>query len=405
MKDEPKVGARRGSRWKWIGLALLSVVCSSTLVLVLSPWIFAPEPFPVTGPDLTADVRGQLNYFYWIIEDPERRAAAMDELRRQNPEWTCIAPAFLGYGLANIALACPQERERALRCMDVLIGELLRTPWRDYLLPYGRDREFVRKPQSSIMVDGEIALLIGLRRLVRDDPEFPYRDAHRRLVRRCIEAIEASPVLCAESYPDECWLFCNPLALAAIKVSDVVEGEDHTDLFQRWERVACAKLIEPKTGLLYSAVTLDGRMLQPPEGSSLWVAVYGLKPVLPDLARQEYDLQRQKLAGRVGAWSFGREGPVGIEGEFDIDSGFTPFGMGPASTGFAMLDAKEYGDREFLGGLMRFVELIGVPKVEDGRKRYLASNFVGDVVFFLGKTTGPAWREVERRSAAKGGAR
>ena len=203
------------------------------VVLWLSPVLFVPDVEPFFSPAMPQDVRGQLNHLYYIMENPARRRAALEELRRQNPEWDCIAQTFFAYALANVALKYPAERKRALACMDVLIEETVKVPWREFLLSYGRDREFVHKPESSLMVDGELSLLIGLRRLVRDEPGYRHRDEHERLVQLCVEAMEASPVLCAESYPDECWLFCNGLALASIKVFDVVEGTDHSDLFHR----------------------------------------------------------------------------------------------------------------------------------------------------------------------------
>ena len=83
------------------------------------------------------------------------------------------------------------------------------------------------------------------------------------------------------------------------------------------------------------------------------------------MAREHYELQRKTLTGRLGGFAFGREWPRGIAGSYDIDSGFTPFGMGPASTGFALIAAKEFDDRELFAGLLAFIELVGVPQTQD----------------------------------------
>ena len=115
---------------------------------------------------------------------------------------------------------------------------------------------------------------------------------------------------------------------------------DHADLFRRWERSAREHLIEPGSGLFYSALTLKGEEIHAPEGSTIWMGAYFLLPVLPELAREQYRQMKKKLTGRFACFRFGREWPVGSEGRWDIDSGFTPMGMGPASTGFALVASK-----------------------------------------------------------------
>ncbi len=383
---------------KWTVLACAAWVLAFALVWHTAEWIYLPDQATYFGSTMPEDVRGALNHFYWVWENPERRAIELGKMRAQNPEWDLITRSFFAYSLANVALQYPEERQKALTVLDQVIDDTVQVPWREFLLPYGHRRPFMRRPASSLMVDGEVGLMIGLRRLVMDDKSYPHRDLHRELIERTVQAIEASPVLCAESYPDECWLWCTPLALASIKVFDILEGSDHSPLFARFERTARQRLIQPETGLLYSAVTLDGRMIHPPEGSTLWIGVQCLLPVAPDLAREQYAQLKEKLIGRIACFRFGREWPVGREGEWDIDSGFTPFGMGPASTGFALVASKEMEDPDLFVRLLGLLEFAAVARVEDGRLRYLSSNLVGDASFLFAKTTGPAWKEVARRS-------
>ena len=91
---------------------------------------------------------------------------------------------------------------------------------------------------AKIMVDGEVSLMIGLRRLVEDSDDYVHRAEHKRLIDRCIRAIESNPLSLGESYPDECWLWCVPMALTSIKIYDVLEGTDHSELFARFDRHA-----------------------------------------------------------------------------------------------------------------------------------------------------------------------
>jgi len=396
MKRRLHSGFRR-----WALLAVLSLAASCSVLWVLSPHLFLPDADVYFAPAMSQDVRAQLEHFYHVWDDPVRRESALDAMHQQNPEWELISSTFFGYSLANIALKHPSARDRALRCMDLIIDRTLKKPWQTFLLPYGHERPFVRKPAASLMVDGEVSLLIGLRRLVRDEPDDRHRDRHRSLVKRCVQAMEAGPVLWAESYPDECWLFCHGLALASVKVFDVLEGTDHSDLFRRWERTARKRLLDKNTGILFSAVTRSGEMVQPPEGSSIWIGIYGLKLVAPTFAREQYELAKRRMTGKLACFRYGREWATGVRGQWDIDSGCVPAGMGPASTGFALIASKEMNDRDLFNGLVGTVELAGVPKERDGRMWYCSSNLVGDATFLLGKTTGPAWAEVQRRSKTK----
>ncbi len=381
----------------WLGWGALSLVVSFFINWAIAPYVHLPKAESYYGAEMPADVRGQLDHFYWIWDSPERVREEQTRMRDQNPEWDLISRAFLGYSLANVALQYPAEREKALEVLDRVIDDTVVVPWRKFLLPYGNERAFVRQPASSIMVDGEVSLMIGLRRLVEDPDDYAHRDVYREQIERCVAAIEDGPLLCAESYPDECWLWCTPLALCSIKIYDLLEGTDHSDLFKRWEAVARKSLVDPKYGLINSAVTLTGGVIHKPEGSTIWIGAYCLMPVAPAFAKEQYETMKAAMISPVLFLRYGREWPKGERGEWDIDSGFTPFGMGPASTGFALVTSKAMDDRDLFVRLLKLLELVGVPREEDGRVRYLSSNLVGDATFLLAKTTGPAWAEIERR--------
>lgn len=394
-------GVETPARQIKFGITVGALFLSFAVNYALAPIIHMPRADDYFGPKMPRDVAEHLEYYYWIWGDTNRAAAAQAEMRSQNPEWDLISRTFLGYSLANVAMKYPDHKMRAMECLDKVIDDTAQVPWRRFLLPYGSERPFLREPASSIMVDGEIGLMIGLRRLIQDEPGYRWKALHRQLVKQCIDAIEAGPALCGESYPDECWLWCNPVALVSIKVWDLLEGEDHSDLFRRWEEMARTKLVDRNTGLFNSAVTLPGDVIYEPEGSTIWIGASCLMPVLPQLAEEQYKLMKKQLSGRLLFMAYGREWPRGKSGSWDIDSGFTPLGMGPASTGFALVASKEMGDKDFFARLLALVNIVGVPQTEHGRRRYLSSNLVGDATFLFAKTTGPAWAEIRRRDLAR----
>ena len=142
------------------------------------------------------------------------------------PNGTSWAAAFLVWALANRSLRHPEQKAACLEVMDRIIDETLKTEQErgmyHFLMPYARDRPFVMQPPRSLFLDGEMALMLAARRLVAEKEA--YREPLRRRVDEMVRRMEAGPVLCAESYPDECWMFCNSVALAAIRMSDRLDG-------------------------------------------------------------------------------------------------------------------------------------------------------------------------------------
>jgi hypothetical protein len=209
--------------------------------------------------------------------------------------------------------------------------------------------------------------------------------------------MEQSPVLSAESYPDECWTFCNTLALAAMRIDDVVRGDHRgTDLARRWVDVARAKLVDEKPGLLVSSFTVAGRHLDGPEGSSIWLVAHALLLVDPALARDQYDRARRLLGVDFLGFSWAKEWPASAPARPDIDSGpIVPIlGASAGSSGLALLGASAFGDDRYLTSLLTTLEFAAFPVRHDGKLHYAAGNQVGDAVLLYALTFGPLWERV-----------
>ena len=89
--------------------------------------------------------------------------------------------------------------------------------------------------------------MIAARRVVE---EKTYAETLGSRAELMIERMRASPLLSCESYPNECWMFCNTVALAAIKMHDVLDRADHAAFVQEWLAMSEAHLVDPETGLL-----------------------------------------------------------------------------------------------------------------------------------------------------------
>ena len=149
----------------------------------------------------------------------------VDVMRAVNPEWDYMSRTFTVLGLANRALAQSANEHDARSRRSIASSTTTREETRDenrFLLPYARESQFVDPGARSVFVDGELLMMIAARELIAPRPDL---DSEASELAATIEgAMRRSPTLSAESYPNECWTFCNTTALAALAMLDRVHG-------------------------------------------------------------------------------------------------------------------------------------------------------------------------------------
>jgi len=331
--------------------------------------------------------------------DPALRTRELERMRRSNAEWDFMGRSFLVWSLAEMVLREPAAKTNYLAVMDQIIAETLRLEQERgmyfFLMPYAKDRPFLQKPERSLFLDGEIALMLAVRRVVEEKPE--YRPLLAVRVEAMLERMRRTKALAAESYPDECWLFDHAVALAAIRVADALDGTDHSAFLREWVTKARQNLIHPATGLLVSSFTTMGTPLDGPEGSSIWMAAHCLRLVDEDFARDQYRRARKELGRTLGGFAWSREWPVSWQGPMDVDSGAViPWlDIGAGASGLAFIGASSFGDANYLAPLHATLDYAAFPKREDGRLKYCASNQVGDAVLLYACVLGPVWDKVK----------
>lgn len=363
------------------------------LILVIKPCdAYADNGFSKLDPR----TQKLANTYVNIWKNPELRQRHLSQLYRQNPEWDFMFRTYSVLSFANLALHNPQKQKDYLILMDTIIDDTLQVEKKDgfkyFLLGYGQTNNWKRQPPRSQFVDGEIALMLAVRCLIEDN-HF-YKTQLKRRVDMMTIRMQKSPVLCAESYPDECWIFCNTFSLAAIKLSDCLNQTDHAEFISKWLSTAKQNLIDTKTGLLRSAFTLDGSPVNSakgPEGSSIWMACHMLQFIDEPFAEEQYKTACKELMGNVFGFGYSREWPVGSRGNTDIDSGpvVPVFNASPSASGLALIAASAFKDRENFNRLTRSLNTFAFPTETDDRLYYQLSNELGDVVILYGLTAGP----------------
>lgn len=307
------------------------------------------------------------------------RVAPRAPLNRSNPEWDLMARTFTVLAFVRQATTRPD----LLADVDVILDEtLVMDAARPdaFVMPYFHDKKFVDANTTSLFVDGEIALMLAARLRAGDVARF--REPLRTRIARLTAAMQRGPMLSAESYPDEAWTYCNTVALAATRLADEVDGTDHSALRRAWVEHAKRHLVDAKSGLLISSFTWRGEALDGPEGSTLFLAAHMLQLVDADFAKQQYDLAKAQLGGRLFGFGWSAEWPKTWKSSDDIDSGPTiPIvDANAGASGLALVGAAAFGDDEWLRELMTSLRFAGFPITKNGRLRFAAGNTLADAV-------------------------
>lgn len=331
--------------------------------------------------------------------DPEQRKNELERMRASNAEWDFMGRTFLVWSLANIGLRDPQSKQICLQTMDEIIDETLRLEKEKgmyfFLMDYAKSSPYVMKPERSLFLDGEIALMLASRRMVGEKAE--YKPLLKERINLMTERLQKSPHFIVESYPDECWMFDHCVALDAMKMADYLDGTDHSKLIHDWVAMAKQKLIDRESGLLLSSFTTDDAPLGGPQGSTLWMVSHCLQILDPDFARDQYQRARKQLGEITLGFGYAHEWPKTWKGPANIDSGpIVPvFNISAGSSGMAFIGASAFEDRDFLKSLNATLDFAAFPSCKDGRLKYCASNQVGDAAFLYAATLGPLWQKLE----------
>ena len=181
-------------------LALAAALWLPTVHLLFAP---TPEPEPTAGVSPFARTLAVRHLALWAT--PALREAEIARMRRSNAEWDFMGRTFLVLAVANMALREPPRAAEYLGVIDAVIDETVQFErehgFRSFMMDYARHGAFQSGVDRSLFVDGELALMMGARRLVAERPDLaaPMRER----VAAMVDAMGRSPALVGESYPDE----------------------------------------------------------------------------------------------------------------------------------------------------------------------------------------------------------
>jgi hypothetical protein len=332
--------------------------------------------------------------------EPSLRQIELQKMRASNAEWDFMGRTFLVWSLVNMGLREPGMKDDYLPVIDQIIQETVRIEKQDgiyaFLMPYAKARPYQVNPARSLLLDGEIALMMGARRMLQEEPGYKQPMTERLNVIE--QRMRSNPLMAMESYPDECWTYDDAVALVAFKVADRLDGTDHTALCQQWVAMAKEHLVDKKTGLLLSSYQINGEPLYGPEGSTIWMVAHCLQAVDEPFARDQYERARKELGRITLGFGYGLEWPASWQGPMDVDSGMVVPGLGVSagSSGMAFIAASSFHDWHFLQALVATLDMAAFPSRQNGRLKYCASNQVGDAALLYASVLGPLWEGIRK---------
>jgi hypothetical protein len=383
---------------KRISMGLVALLLAGCIWVPCLHFVFHKSASDFYRPEgLSAQAKQLAARHLELWTEPQSRERELRKMRASNAEWDFMGRSFLVWSLANMAMREPSSSQAYLQTIDQIIDETLRLEKQEgmyfFLMPYAKGRPYVVQPAHSLFLDGEIALMAASRRMVEERAD--YKQLLTERVNAMAERLRRTPQLVVESYPDECWMFDHVVALDAMRLADVLDGSDHSELIHKWLAMAKKKLVHEESGLLISSFTTDGTPLDGPEGSTLWMVAHCLQILDPDFARDQYQRARRELGRTTLGFSYAREWPVSWIGPADIDSGpiIPVFNISAGASGMAFIGASAFGDEKFLSSLAATRDFAAFPSRANGRLKYCGSNQVGDAALLYAATLGPLWQK------------
>jgi hypothetical protein len=382
----------------WMGLTALGV--ATAIWIPCLHFLFAKEVGEfrrATGLSPAAEQLAARHLQLWT--DPQLKEKELDRMRASNAEWDFMGRTFLVWSLAEMGLRNPAAKQEYLKVIDQIIGETMRLEQERgmyfFLMRYAKSRPYLMQPARSQFLDGEIAMMLASRRLLEEKAD--YKPLLQERIDLILERMQKGPVLSAESYPDECWVFDNVAALDAVRMTDCLDGTDHSAFIHQWLAMAKRRLTDPNTGILISSFTVNGEALDGPEGSSIWMIAHCLRLLDEDFAHDQYRRARKELGRGLAGFAWSREWPVSWTGTMDIDSGpvIPVLNISPGASGMAFIGAGSFGDDKYLSALAATLDFSAFPSHREGRLKYCASNQVGDAALLYATVLGPLWDKVE----------
>lgn len=312
-------------------------------------------------------------------------------------EWMLVTYSMAAYALTNIAMIEPQTAEESSRiiaqwikyCLDKEVFAFDKVGWDENPL----DSKVLESDRGHIGYYGHLNLMLGCYALLNNDGQF--RELHQSISDAIARRMRKYPHRNVETYPFETYPADNTVAVASLRISDMTQGTDYSQLISEW--IEQSKLIEmPPYGLIVFQIdSITGKPLQECRGSHIGWNSFFLPLIDEKYADIQFERFKRYMLRRIPCFSAFKEYPKGNFFRMDCDTGPVIFGIGGTATGFSVAGALWSKDERLLSELLRSIEAVGTSVTKKNMKRYILFPVVGDAIMLAMKTAGrwgPLWK-------------
>jgi len=274
---------------------------------------------------------------------------------RFDGEWDLGTCQMTVLGLSQVIRQHPGTRDRYLPAIDACLDWLITPSARAFgTRAWGADA--LEAKSGTHAYAGYIAVALGSRRLLGDDPRFD--DLHDELSMAMVRGLEGH-VRRFQTYPQETYPVDQSTAIAAVELHMRATGVDHSVVLEDYLGRYRAASVDPASGMLFQSLSPQtGQPTDAARASGTAFAAYFLKDADPDLSRDLYrSLRHANYGGLGGIYEYA----AGQGGLGDVDSGPVLLGVSVSATGFGMAGARIHGDRDGYRRMYRTAHVFGVP--------------------------------------------
>lgn len=315
---------------------------------------------------------------------------------RFDGEWLVAMYTMAAMGFGQVARERADVREANIARMEACLDALLERRVRVFdTSGWGDDAvESLAFPPGSSGDRGHVAYLgyagmaFALHRALR--PESRFVADEEAIIGALERRIIASPSHFVETYPDEIYPADNTAALAALALHARAANEPRSPALAFGLDALRERGIDPKTGLLFHAVTADGVPRDGTRASATALAAYFLTFADGTTSRELFRaLEKSQFRTVLGFGGMMEHPPGKPPVAAAYDSGPVLLGFGVAASGFALGTARALGHRDIFTSLYATAHLFGVPLDENDARTYVAGGALGDAILFAMLTTPP----------------
>jgi hypothetical protein len=307
-------------------------------------------------------------------------------------EWALFTYSMLSGALINIANIFPETKEESVQIVDSLITRVMSPEIRQYDTDrWGEDPlESLDGDNSHISYISHLAWMISHFKFLGGSDK--YDTLFQKLCATMDRRMFQHESLCLQTYPGES-IYVPDMLVAIAALSNYARLYDgkYSKTVGVWLKKAQSEFIDPKTGLLSSFLTEDGKMYDPSliKGSYSALNSYYLTFIDKEFAAGQYEKFKKIFLQTFPITGF-KEYSNGCHVlSFDIDAGLIVFNLSPTGTAFAIGSVTYNKDFKLRKKLLYTAELAGCSVSSGKEKHYLLANvaLVGEAIVLAMKTT------------------